>query len=1502
MDTVLIDRANNEEGRTYITQVSGFCLVLLLTLFISSQVQAAACTGGTAPAVEGTTLSDCYQRDFTVGGNNRTVRVWYTTDTTTYTVDSQNYVHGIAGQSQAEDVADAVQEAWEAVFAYSAIGGNTAHEPYITGCSSVLNIELRDGKGWAGIAYWGSSGHCRIGIDAPMISDGVGTGDDGVIFHEVQHYTQYSYNDGCYADFQPLYPTGNSWIESWANWAGKNATNATVDANYDVSSYNSNVSYYDLSYTNLHAGYLIQQYGGNGAPTDPEFGIKAVYEHYRKCDQYDDVFVMNETILALTGGAKNEKWAFVDFQAAYYAYPYADATTQPELIFPDADDKPTGRPAYAQDVTLSGGNQNWIETSPDTWTGRYFRIRPQAGCEFVELHVETQPLGGEIGINFLAADTGASTLQRSAHIGDSATRFFAGFPAKDELVVNVTSFDNVMTYSVTATCATPSLNIIKPIHNPGHAMVGNPSSPIAALTRFEVTSAGMPVSGVDPSTLSFDAEGDAPTLVAASFQEVGPGEYWGVIQPPVKPSGTTFVDYQVCLNTTICDSETDALLYVDPGNVDTVYVFDESGSMDTEDTPGEGRRIDNAKKAGKVLPDLLKDGDRIGIIGHGGLDNPAGCGLPGGAGNCANGNIVRLARINDVSVPADITTVKTAIDSVTDREVWTNTGQALIDAKDMLLANPGNTNPDHIILLSDGRENTHPLYDTPAVRGALTTAGVCVSTIGLGPEAPGNLLAQIAANHCGTYMPVPTTGLEPSRAALSSAPPTAFAMASLPKDWAAIIGTMGISSFYPAHLGIANANEYLDSTSQDSARLFHFLHRGVKTDSYSTHFAEIDPSVGSFQFMVAGKQPDGQGVRWVELMMPGMDPTTSPWIPISPPSGLTPADWDIRNDPYQDVVIVRNPAPGTWGFRVRYAEIPGDYIMNLSVASPVRLEGNLRNLRSGQGNAGDVVPILATLMDHQGLIPGAAVIAVIINEGRIDATLLLDDGNHQDGAANDGIYGFPYSRTSQGGSYAVRIVAQFPNPVDPAQLLFREWNGGFWIDGPQPDGQYDGDQDGDGMPDDWERRCKLIVGEDDSMLDKDRDGLPNIRELQVGTSPCQADTDRGGEIDGSEVNGGRNPLWAPDDKAFKVTGIALRALDKSIAIKWSQRPNTHTNVRVCVSQVAGDLGDCQDMGNEGKFVLEGLTNDQTYYLTLYGEGEDNAQGVTSDQFTVTPKEDSIPPQGAFYIGGPNVIQGGDVATSREVTLFIDATDTAIQYKGPAAGAGSPVASFVLVGANGGTPRASGNIEMRFSNSLSGIRTATWEPLAPTKAWTLDCADGSRCTVYGQFRDGAKNESLVVRQQILLKLEGVTGLSRAISLHAGIASPQGSLSSSHDDGYTFTLDYVQRISNQWAWDIRLGKSVLDGQGSSADIDIWLLGGNAKFTLNPSSPVQVFVNGGVNVYDIDPGSTEFGWNAGAGLAVPINPQLTIEGTFNYHQATTASPDVEFNQYQLGVLFHF
>ncbi len=106
------------------------------------------------------------------------------------------------------------------------------------------------------------------------------------------------------------------------------------------------------------------------------------------------------------------------------------------------------------------------------------------------------------------------------------------------LLVNVTSFDSVMTYEVNASLC----NAFPQYSGTRSTIPGMPWSalhlhPFATLTRFEVISSGLPVSGIDPTTISFDAEGDAATLVPGSFQEVGPGEYWAAVMPPSKAGG-----------------------------------------------------------------------------------------------------------------------------------------------------------------------------------------------------------------------------------------------------------------------------------------------------------------------------------------------------------------------------------------------------------------------------------------------------------------------------------------------------------------------------------------------------------------------------------------------------------------------------------------------------------------------------------------------------------------------------------------------------------------------------------------------------------------------------------------------------------------------------------------------------------------------------------------------------------------------------------------------------
>ncbi|MCJ7659478.1 MAG: VWA domain-containing protein [Anaerolineales bacterium] len=1313
----------------------------------------AACSGS-APVVEGpVTLSNCYTHNFSVNGNARTISVWYSLVMTAVTVDGETYSHWIANAAQAQAVAEAAEAAWQRYFT------DSGHEPYLVGCDSNLNIQMRDGKGWSGIAYWASSGKCNIGIDAPDINGGVGDGDRRVIAHEVQHFLQYSYNNGCYADFKPMYPGDSEYVEGYAD-VGMNSVPGYGDAGYNMmGAYNNLSSMYDKSYGNSFLAYFTQQLGTLGAPADTYYHVDPMYQHYEECDVQDDLYVIDDVIQSLSGGSKDQKWFFVDFFAANYAHSYANASTQPELVYSDNDDVPTSGPTYSQDVNLSSGSQNWTESTPDDWAARYYRIRPQTGCDFVMLDVETVPAGGEVGINLMATRTSSPTqVLRSAHIGDKATRFFAGAGANDELIVVVNSFNTASTtYDVTATCVVPTINILEPTQNPGHAMVGAPDSPIATLTRFEVTGSGsLAVSGITSSQITFNAEGDAPTLVANSFQEVGPGEYWAVINPPVKPVGTTWVDYQVCLQGSICDSETDAFLYVNPGNSDIALLFDESGSMVTEDTPGEGTRVDNAKKAGKVIPDLLRDDDRILVIGFGAKDDPAGCGLPPdgtGTGNCPPDHKEHLAR-TDVTVPATITAAKNAVDLVSARPLWTNIGDALREAKNKLLANPGNTNPDYIFLLSDGRENVLPKYED--VKAELQASGVHINTIGFGPEAPGSLLAQIAAENSGIYRPVATNGLG-TTALSSSIPVEALTALGVSEELAEPFSIAAVAAmpFLPGPLGLADAYDYFDTDAQDAARIFHvnFVGKPINNETWWESSAQVDESVSILRFVVAGKQEDGalNLIRRVEILPPGADPQQG-WIPVSPqdPGNLPPTSWQIRHSAYDDVVIIPQPDKGLWKIHTMYYCLRcgisvSDFMINGSVQSTVRLEGRLLGLDQGQARSGDTVPIVATLMTRNGTIPGALVGAFVENEGGEDFVWLLDDGMHNDGQAGDGIYGWPYSLTAHGGSYGVRIIAAFFDPANPAAVLVREWNGGFWILGPQEVGQ---DLDKDGMPDDWERRCDLDTKSNDSQEDPDRDGLINFDELNLGTSPCQPDTDRGGELDGSEVSGQRNPLWPDDDLVLPIGHVELRPLDQQVWVNWN-KPLSYTRMLVYVSTSPDQLGRPIDMGQTGTYIVPNLVNGQTYYFILQGE-INGAKGAYSDQYMAIPKEDPVPPQGAFQIGGPNVSDGGDTALSRNVTLLIDATDQ-LNYEGPA----SHSVSHDLVNPQfEGLLQASDNIEMRFSNDPSIISSVSWEPLAETKPWTVDCGVGETCIVYGQFRDGAMNESLIILDNIILGGESI----------------------------------------------------------------------------------------------------------------------------------------------------
>ncbi len=951
-------------------------------------------------------------------------------------------------------------------------------------------------------------------------------------------------------------------------------------------------------------------------------------------------------------------------------------------------------------------------------------------------------VGGNLGINLMAADTVAPTsVSRSAWMGEDFSRTFAGAGVHNRIVAGVNAFETSGTFDVSFTCTTPTLNILEPRQS-NRAWVGEPASPLAFLARFKVTSSdGSPVRGLPASSFSADAEGDAITFIPGSFQEVGE-EYWVIMQPPVKPAGTTLIDLEICLDSTICDTETDALLYVNPGNTDFALVFDASGSMSTEDVIGEGTRLVNAKKAGTVLADLLRVGDRILVTDFSAIDSPAGCGLPGGDGNCPLDIQTRLGR-TDVTGAGTISAAKAAVNLITAR-AWTPITAALLDAKNKLLAAPFGLNPKHIILLSDGEENVNPLYST--ARTELIESGVIIDTIAFSGEAPGALMAQIAADTGGTFRFVATSGGALAR--LSAEQADEARAQGMPEE---MVTRLAVAAL-PGPLALDDVYDYLETKGQDASRLFHINYTDVPYSTWRTTSQFVDKSITTLRFVVASKQGDFGGScsdkRDVEILPPGGDPRQG-WIPISPRSTMTPTDWDVRNSPYDDVVFIPNPAEGVWQIRTRYYVVicrtdandvetaeevaggPYDVMMNGSAESEIRLQGRfLEPIVANQGVAGDTVPIVATLLGRGGAIPGANVAALIEKPTGSSFVILRDDGLHTDGGAGDGIYGGLYGATSVGGSYNVRLVAFLPEPTS-GENITREWLGGFWIDGPERN-----DIDKDGMPDDWERRCKLALDRNDSREDPDRDGLTNFQELQLGTIPCDADTDNGGERDGSEVRGQRDPLFPRDDKTLTLTHVGFRALNARILVHWT-RPLSYTDMLLYVSTTPGELGQSQSIGRTGNFTLTNLINDQTYYLTLAGVTE-TAESNYSEAVAVTPKADPDAPSGTM------LINNGEQATNEaEVVLNISATDT------PLPGVAQSSSAHAVDALSLEFNDVSGDVEMRISNDPT-MEGAPWEPLALEKAWTLPNAEPGPQQVYIQFRDAAGNESFIVPDSILLE--------------------------------------------------------------------------------------------------------------------------------------------------------
>jgi hypothetical protein len=150
---------------------------------------------------------------------------------------------------------------------------------------------------------------------------------------------------------------------------------------------------------------------------------------------------------------------------------------------------------------------------------------------------------------------------------------------------------------------------------------------------------------------------------------------------------------------------------------------------------------------------------------------------------------------------------------------------------------------------------------------------------------------------------------------------------------------------------------------------------------------------------------------------------------------------------------------------------------------------------------------------------------------------------------------------------------------------------------------------------------------------------------------------------------------------------------------------------------------------------------------------------------------------------------------------------------------------------------------------------------------------------------------------------LTGRSPSyFSIAAGASLPHGALNTVADAGSTVNLAFTYPFLPNWAWDVRVGYAAFAGATALPDVNVWSVLGNIKYLFNPPATVKVFVNGGAGLYQFDPGDAEFGFNIGGGVQVPLNRRFSIEGTYNYNHALTASPNRRFSQIQGGLLIYF
>lgn len=901
----------------------------------------------------------------------------------------------------------------------------------------------------------------------------------------------------------------------------------------------------------------------------------------------------------------------------------------------------------------------------------------------------------------------------------------------DRLVAVVAGPGSDADYSYDFACGSASIEILRP-EVPYVAYVGNADEPERFTVRLRVTGPsqlGVPtVQGLDPSNFAVYVGGttaadEATILSGAEVQ----GEYWITAQAPVKPANG---DYNLRVELVGAASDTEALaIRYEERILDEVIVVDRSGSMLS---PAGFPKIEAAKNAASILADAAYSKSQIGAVSFGG-------------DNSETNDDATLERMMDTATDTQREAVKTAIQgiSIPNASVLTSIGDGLEKARQEFLVRGTALGEDVITLLSDGMENEAAYVSS--LLPALQAQGVAVHAIALGPLSDQALLQNLATQTGGTYYYVDV-------GTAASAPASAPAGAMLSLASAASTASL------PLQLRLSDAYLSAYEAANDAQRIEE--HTGTTGSTYQKSFKIEESNIVDGRITVAWDIPGATvNVKVFENGNPLVDGVGG----VEIYQGKAHVEIHVPSIPQGEVLVEIDPDT-TINFLMAISGRPivgADLKIAFDqVADPFVI---------GEGGVfqyGKPVRLVAFLGQSDGGIADATVEASILHpEGYTDLIPLYDDGAHDDGQPNDGVYGNIYRRTTKSsisrgsdqvptpdkGSYNVEVIATgeaIPVKGDKPVPFKRIRKGAFQVLTTRE--QKDLDTDKDGMPNAYEDSldCLNALVPDES-LDVDNDTLRAIDEWKLGTNPCAQDTDFGGIHDGSELAQGLNPFDPRDD--YLRTPRMVNFLERfpehrpddykvapgAIGLRYPTHPD-YDRIRVYRStNQKGPFTVIDEFKPDGSSLYYDTTVNlnQQYFYHFQALGTSNAETAWSPVVAGVAKNDPFPP-----LGGIDVV-GGPVVNSVNVTLNLHVDGGSFDTK-----------------------------EYRLKN-LGDSAFGPWQPMAQLVPWTLSPDAHGTATVFVEYRDAEDNRSLVYHAKAkVLSAAGLGTVAGKVSVIGSGAPP------------------------------------------------------------------------------------------------------------------------------------